>query len=262
LKTDTYLFGRHAIVTGGGKGIGSAIAFALASRGASLTLLGRDMTALHKTAEKIRARHDSKIECHPLDVRDAASVAQAFAAALAPTGKAFILVNNAGEAQASPAEQTSSELWQKMIEVNLTGAFRCIQQVLPSMLAEGTGRIVNIASTAGLRGYPKISAYCAAKHGLIGLTRSLALEYAKSGITVNAVCPGYTKTEMLDRAIDEIVNSMGKTKLEATTMLLRPNPQARWVEPEEVAETVAWLCSPGAAAINGQSIAVAGGEVT
>jgi NAD(P)-dependent dehydrogenase (short-subunit alcohol dehydrogenase family) len=149
-----------------------------------------------------------------------------------------------------------------MIGVNLSSAFYCTQQVLPAMAKAGAGRVVNIASTAGLKGYPKISAYCASKHGLIGFTRAIAMEYAKSGVTINAVCPGYTETEMLDRAVDELKKSLGKNDSEARVMLTRPNPQGRLVTPEEVANAVAWLCSPAASAITGQSIIVAGGEVT
>jgi NAD(P)-dependent dehydrogenase (short-subunit alcohol dehydrogenase family) len=262
VRSEDYLRGRHAVVTGGGRGIGAAIAQELAERGANLSLFGRDMDRLHETAEAIRNRCDSHVETHRVDVTDLASVEKGFADAVKPLGGVYILVNNAGQAEASPFPEMNPAQWQKMLDANLTSVFYCAKQVLPAMAKSGEGRVVNIASTAGVKGYPKISAYCAAKHGVIGLTRSLALEYAKSGVTINAVCPGYTETEMLDRAVQELVKSLGKSAEEARTMLTRPNPQARLVTPQEVADAVAWLCSAGASAITGQSIAVAGGEVT
>lgn len=261
MRSDACLRGRHGIVTGGGRGIGAAIAHALAELGADLSLMGRDMDRLHDTAEAIRNQFDSRVETYQVDVADLASVQRAFAKATEPFGRTYILVNNAGQAKASGFADMDPDHWKNMIEVNLTSAFYCTQQVLPTMARAGEGRVVNIASTAGVRGYPKVAAYCAAKHGLIGLTRSLALEYAKSGVTINAICPGYTETEMFDRAVQELVASMGKSQEEARAMLTRPNPQARVVKPEEVADAVAWLCSPGASAITGQAIAVAGGEV-
>ena len=223
--------------------------------------MGRNMDRLHRTAESIRDRCGSKVETHQLDVTELAAVAQVFAFAQKSLGPAYILVNNAGQAQAMPFPKMQQDFWEQVMAVNLTSAFYCAQQVLPAMVEHGGGRVVNIASTAGLKGYPKISAYCASKHGLVGLTRALAVEYAKSGVTVNAVCPGYTETEMLDRAVSEVVDSIGKSPEEARALLTRKNPQGRLVKPEEVADAVAWLCSPEASAINGQAIAVAGGEV-
>jgi len=260
LRSDACLRGCHAIVTGGGRGIGAAIAYALAEIGADLSLMGRDMDRLHDTAERIRNQFDSRVETHQVDVTDLASVERAFAAT-GVLGRVHILVNNAGQAEPRGFADTDPALWQKMLAANLTSAFYCTLQVLPKMAQAGQGRVVNIASTAGVKGYPKIAAYCAAKHGLIGFTRSLALEYAKSGVTINAVCPGYTETEIFDRAVEELVQAMGKSPQEARAMLIRPNPQARVVQPAEVADAVAWLCSPGASAITGQAIAVAGGEV-
>lgn len=261
MRSNNELHGRHAIITGGGRGIGAAIAAELAQRGADLSIMGRDMDRLHRTAESIRNQRSSKVETHQLDVTDLAAVSRVFAFAQKSLGPAYILINNAGQAQAMPFPEMQPDFWERMMSVNLTSAFYCAQQVLPAMVEHRGGRVVNIASTAGLKGYPKISAYCASKHGLIGLTRALAMEYAKSGVTVNAVCPGYTETEMLDRAITEVMKSTEKSPEEARAMLTRKNPQGRLVKPEEVADTVAWLCSPEASAINGQAIAIAGGEV-
>lgn len=261
MTIDNCLRQRHAIITGGGRGIGAAIAHALAALGADLSLMGRDMDRLHETAEAIRNRYDSQVETHQVDVTDLRLVERAFSAAVKPLGRVHILVNNAGQAQARGFADMDPELWNQMLNANLTSAFFCTKQVLPAMAAAREGRIVNIASVAGLKGAAKISAYCASKHGLIGLTRALAVEYAKSGVTINAVCPGYTDSEMFDRAIQELERSLGKSPEEAHAMLTRPNPQGRVVKAEEVADAVAWLCSPGAAAINGQAIAVAGGEV-
>jgi NAD(P)-dependent dehydrogenase (short-subunit alcohol dehydrogenase family) len=176
-----------------------------------------------------------------------------------------ILVNNAGQAISQPFEKTTLALWQQMLDVNLTGTFNCTQAVLPSML-EATkqgisGRIINISSTAGLQGYAYVTAYSAAKHGVIGLTRALALELARKGITVNAICPGYTETDLLVEAIEKIVQKTGKTAEQARQTLASKNPQQRLVQPEEVARAVLWLCSSGSDAINGQAIAIDGGEL-
>ena len=152
-------------------------------------------------------------------------------------------------------------LWQRMLAVNLTGTMLCMQQVLPSMAAAGYGRIVNVASTAGLAGYAYVAAYCAAKHGVVGLTRSLALEFATKGVTVNAVCPGYTETEIVRDGIARVVEKTGRTPEQAMAEFVKGNPQGRLVQPQEVADAVLWLCGPGAGAVTGQAIAVAGGEV-
>ncbi|WP_337867497.1 SDR family NAD(P)-dependent oxidoreductase [Meiothermus sp.] len=251
------LAGKHAVVTGGGRGIGAAIAVALAGAGADITLMGRSRAPLEMQAQTLRTR----IHIETCDVSDPDDVRRAFQGASAVLGDVAILVNNAGQAESRPFGKTDLTLWRTMIEVNLTGTFLCTQAALPGMLAAGWGRIVNIASTAGLRGYPYVSAYCAAKHGVIGLTRALALELARKNITVNAVCPGYTQTGLLEASLATIAQKTGRSAAEARAELVRHNPQGRLVEPEEVAQAVLWLCLPGSAALTGQAIAVAGGEV-
>jgi NAD(P)-dependent dehydrogenase (short-subunit alcohol dehydrogenase family) len=256
-----YLRERHAIVTGGGRGIGAAIATELARLGARVTVMGRDVAVLERHAKALRREFDTDAAAVECDVADAEGVATAFATAQATFGDAYVLVNNAGQAEGALFGDTTPELWNRMLAVNLTGAYLCTREVLPAMIAAGDGRVVNVASTAGLRGYGRMTAYCAAKHGLIGLTRALAVETAKRGVTVNAVCPAYTDTDMAQRAIENLVAARGITREEALQMLTRTNPRGRLVEPSEVASAVAWLCSPGASAMTGQAIAVAGGEV-
>jgi NAD(P)-dependent dehydrogenase (short-subunit alcohol dehydrogenase family) len=216
--------------------------------------MARDAAALEAAAAGIGG---GGVAWQAVDVTDPASVAEAFARA----GAADILVNNAGQAASSPFMRTDAELWQRMLDVNLTGAYHCIQAALPGMLDAGWGRIVNVASTAGLTGYRYVAAYCAAKHGLVGLTRALALELAMKGITVNAVCPGYTETDIVQEAVANIVRKTGRSAEQARAELAAGNPQGRLVQPDEVAHAVAMLCMPAAAAMNGQAIAVAGGEV-
>jgi NAD(P)-dependent dehydrogenase (short-subunit alcohol dehydrogenase family) len=261
MMTERFLTGRHAIVTGGGRGIGAAIATALAERGADITIAGRDVERLSDHAAQLRQAHGVDVHAIECDVTRDESVHTAFADARGALGTAYILVNNAGQAEGSPFLDTPRELWDRMLAVNLTGAFLCTQQVLGDMLEAGAGRIINIASTSGLKGYRNIAAYCASKHGLVGMTRALAAETARAGITVNAVCPAYTDTGMADRAVQTIVRDMGRGEDEARAMIARSNPLGRLITPEEVASAVAWLCSPQASAMTGQAIAVAGGEV-
>ncbi|RDI94918.1 SDR family NAD(P)-dependent oxidoreductase [Meiothermus sp. QL-1] len=251
------LEGRHALVTGASRGIGAAIAALLAKAGARLTLLGRNRAALSEQAQRL----GGTVHLEVCDVTRPEEVRRALAGAEAALGPVHILVNNAGQAQSQPFLKTELELWQRMLEVNLTGAFLCTQAALPGMLSAGWGRIVNIASTAGLKGYPYVAAYCAAKHGLVGLTRALAIELAQKNITVNAVCPGYTETALLEESLARIAERTGRSVAEARGTLARSNPQNRFVRPEEVAEAVLWLCLPGSGAVSGQAIAVAGGEV-
>jgi NAD(P)-dependent dehydrogenase (short-subunit alcohol dehydrogenase family) len=253
------LAGQHAVVTGGGRGIGAAIAQALAREGATVSVLGRDATRLAARVSALGG--DTKAQAVGVDVTDEASVRSAFAAVRGRFGRIDILVNNAGQAKSAPLAKTDFALWQDMVAVNLTGTFLCTREVLGEMTKQGSGRIVNVASTAGLVGYAYVSAYCAAKHGVVGLTRAAALEAAKSGVTVNAVCPGYTETEIVQDAVANIVAKTGKSEAEARAALVERNPQGRMIQPEEVAAAVLWLCLPGSGSITGQAIAIAGGEV-
>ena len=256
-----FLEGQLAVVTGGGRGIGAAVAEALGHAGARVALLGRDRAELERRAHALMDEHAIEARFIACDVADEAAVARAFSLVRETLGHPRILVNNAGQSAGVAFTETTRETWDRMIAVNLTGTFLCTQQVLPAMLQAGAGRIVNVASTAGLKGYSHTAAYCAAKHGVVGLTRALAMETAKRGITVNAVCPGYTDTDMAANAIRNLVDA-GKTEEEARKAITRVMPLGRLIRPEEVASTVLWLCSDGAAALTGQAIAVAGGEVT
>ncbi|CAN7708505.1 SDR family NAD(P)-dependent oxidoreductase [Caballeronia sp. LjRoot31] len=259
MNTGTYaLDGQHAVVTGGGSGIGAAIAHALVTAGAQVTLMGRDAARLAYQAEVLSEA--GVVHVQSVDVTSADSVATAFAAAR-EHGFIDILVNNAGQAEAAPFAKTDLALWKRMLDVNLTGVFLCTQEVLPGMLERRSGRIVNVASTAGQVGYAYVAAYCAAKHGVIGMTRSLALEVATRGVTVNAVCPGFTETGLLEQSIEKIVAQTGRSEDEAREALLRSNPQRRFVTPDEVASSALWLCLPESRSITGQTISISGGEV-
>jgi NAD(P)-dependent dehydrogenase (short-subunit alcohol dehydrogenase family) len=246
-------------VTGGGHGIGAAIGRALLAAGARVTLMGRDFARLHETAATFAssAEQVQTVEC---DVTDAARIESAFREASSGFGDPHILVNNAGQAAAASFLETTVELWNQLLAVNLTGSFLCSRAVLPGMLRAGAGRIINIASTAGLRGYARVTAYCASKHGVVGLTRALAQEVVRKGITVNAVCPSYVEGEMTERTIAGIAAGRSISEAEARMKLERTIPLGRLIRPEEVAQAVLWLCSAEAAAITGQTIAVSGGE--
>lgn len=245
----------HAVVTGAARGIGREIAATLAKAGAVVTALGRQGAALDDLVAKGDA-HFSIVA----DVTDQAAVSAAIqgAAARQPID---ILIANAGSAESAPFAKSDAALFARMMDVNFMGVVHCIQAALPSMRQRPFGRVVVIASTAGLKGYAYVSAYAAAKHAAIGLTRSLALELASTRITVNAVCPGFTDTDLVAGSIDTIMKKTGRDRAQVVTELTKHNPQGRLVSPQEVADAVLWLCGENAAAVTGQAIAVAGGEI-
>jgi len=249
---------QHALVTGAGSGIGAAIALALAAAGYRVSLLGRRLSALEATAREIG--DDARCQTVTCDVTDGETVATAFAQATEKFGDIDSLVNCAGAAPAVPFHKLGAETWQQVLDVNLNGVFHCCSAVVPGMRSRGAGRIVNVASTASLKGYPFVSAYCAAKHGVLGLTRALALELAKHGVTVNAVCPGYSDTAIIGNAVAAIVDKTGRTEEEALKSFTDANPQGRLIDPGEVADAVVYLCSAGARSINGHALSISGGE--
>jgi NAD(P)-dependent dehydrogenase (short-subunit alcohol dehydrogenase family) len=245
----------HVLVTGGGRGIGRAIAAELTRAGATVTVLGRQRAAL----DEVIAAGDAHF-AEVADVADQAAVGAAVAKAAARQ-PIDILVANAGIAESAPFAKSDAALFQRMMAVNFMGVVHSIQAALPSMKDRPYGRIVAVASTAGLKGYAYVSAYSAAKHAVIGLVRSLALELANTRITVNAVCPGFTDTDLVAGSIDNIMKKTGRSREQAVAEFSKHNPQGRLVTPKEVADTVRWLCGEGAGAITGQAIAVAGGEI-
>ena len=250
------LAGKHALVTGGGSGVGLAIAKALADAGATVTITGRNESALREAANSVAGL--SPAVC---DVTDPIAVHQVFSKVATETGGIDIVIANAGAAESVPFTDLSPDQWEAMIGVNLTGTFLTFQAGLHSMKSKSWGRMIAIASVAGLKGYGYVSAYCAAKHGVVGLVKSVALETAQAGVTVNAVCPGYTRTPMLERSIDNIIEKTGRSREDASRALLRSNPMGRFIEPEEVAQSVLWLCGPNSGSVTGQAISISGGEI-
>jgi NAD(P)-dependent dehydrogenase (short-subunit alcohol dehydrogenase family) len=251
------LAGRHALVTGGGTGIGAAIAEALSAAGASVSLVGRRQAPLEALAAKL-----PKAVAIAADITREADCTAMVEAARKAHGPIDLVIANAGAAESAPAAKIDTAHWDRMIGVNLTGAFLTVKAALPDVTRKDSeGRIVFVASTAGLKGYPYVAAYCAAKHGVVGLTRALAAEFAPRGVTVNAVCPGYTETALLDNAAATIAAKTGRSAEAARSELARANPQGRLIAPGEVADTVLWLCSPAARSITGQAISISGGEI-
>ena len=248
------LTGRHALVTGGGRGIGRAIAAALKAHGARVAILGRDGAVLREAVGSGDAD-----ACAACDIRDEAATSAAVAE-LARVQPFDIVVANAGAVETGPLQRSPAERFRRMNEVNLIGTVNAFHAALPGMVERRQGRLIAIASTAGHRGYAYVSAYAAAKHAVIGLVRSLALETARSGVTVNAVCPGYADTDMVAGAIDAITAKTGQSREDALAQLVKDNPQGRLITPQEVAQAVLYLCGPGSASVTGQSLMINGGE--
>jgi NAD(P)-dependent dehydrogenase (short-subunit alcohol dehydrogenase family) len=249
--------GKHALVTGGGSGIGLATAQALVRAGWQVTIAGRNKAKLEAAAGAT-----SGIHIEVLDVTHPEAVQSAVGNAAAARGPIQLLVNNAGGVKSAPFEKIGLPAWRDSLDLNLMGTVYCIQAVLPEMKRAGWGRIVNIASTAGLTGYRYVSSYVAAKHAVVGLTKALALEIAKSGVTINAVCPGYTDTDVIASAIRTISKASNRSEDEALATFTATNPRGRLVKPAEVAAAVLWLASEEAAAVNGIALPIAGGEVS
>jgi NAD(P)-dependent dehydrogenase (short-subunit alcohol dehydrogenase family) len=243
---------QHAVVTGATRGIGAAIAIKMAQAGYRVSAIGRDSEKL----DELSAQSD-RIIPYQCDLTDD----EALKALFERIGSVNILVNNAGAGQSAPFLKSTDQDFVKLFDVNVLAAVRCARYVLADMQVKGYGRIINIASTAGQKGYPYVSAYCASKHAMIGLTRSLALEFAKSGITINAICPGYTDTDIVRNAIAVITEKTGRTADEALAEITKSNPQGRLIQPGEVAALCLYLCSPAAGSITGQSLGISGGEV-
>jgi NAD(P)-dependent dehydrogenase (short-subunit alcohol dehydrogenase family) len=254
---------RTAFITGGGRGIGRAVALAFAREGARVFVVARTAAEVERVAEEIRAEFGDDAAGHaPCDVSNPAAVEGTFAAAREFFGAGIdVLVNNAGVADSSKFTETSDEFWRRHLDINLTGTFYCMREALPSMVERGWGRVVNVASVAGKTGAPYVAAYTASKHGVVGLTRSVALEVARTGVTVNAVCPGYVDTDMTTRAVENVQAKTGRSAADALEAIKRMSPQQRLVTPEEVAALALLLVSHDGRGITGQAINVDGGTV-
>lgn len=252
---------QHAVVTGASRGLGRAIAQELFSLGANVTLIARTTEALEDTARLLQTGSTQDWCIAKADVTDSKALKGAIDIGQAKFGPTTILVNNAGAAEGIPFLKMDLAAWQRAFDLNVTSAFVATQHVLGEMMGQGWGRIINLASVAGLKGVAYASAYTASKHAMIGLTRALALECAKKGVTVNAVCPGYADTPMLEKSVKNIIEKTARPIEEVRKMLSSGNPQGRFVTAEEVATAVGWLCLPAAAAINGVALPIAGGEV-
>jgi NAD(P)-dependent dehydrogenase (short-subunit alcohol dehydrogenase family) len=246
---------RHALVTGGGTGVGRAIALALASAGLDVTICGRREAQLAAVA-----RESSAIFPIAADVTDEASMMALYETAAAARGPFDIIVANAGMASSAPAHRTSLADWRRTLDVNLTGAFLTVQPALSGMAERKAGRIVFIASTAGLKGYAYVAPYVAAKHGVVGLMRALVAENGRTGVTINAICPGFVETGMLEESVQRIVEKTGRSVEETRKTLASVNPQGRFIQPPEIAAAVLWLCSEEARSVTGQTISISGGE--
>jgi len=250
------LAGKHAFVTGGGRGIGRAVASALTGAGATVTVIGRSEASLQDAVAAGAAAG-----CGVADVTDVVAVKRQVTAAEAARGPIAILINNAGAAETAPFARTDPSAFRTMWDAHVMGAVYAIQAVLPGMIERGFGRVVNIGSTAGLKGYPYSTAYCAAKHALVGLTRALAAETAKRGVTVNAVCPGFTDTELVRDSAARVADKTGRTPADVLADYVKDAPIGRLIRPQEVAAAVLYLCSQEAAAVTGTTLVVAGGEI-
>lgn len=245
------LAGRLALVTGGGRGIGAAIARALAAAGARVVVCGRNKVDLDLIAKEIGGVAIQVDLCDRVATDDV----------LASVGHVDVLVNNAGAAESAPLDRTTDELWDRIMELDATAPMRVTRAFVPGMIQAGWGRVINIASNAGVSGYAYTAAYCAAKHAMVGMTRALAIDLARTGVTINALCPGWVETQMVEEAVTRIASKTGRTTEEARTSLASMSPQKRLIEPAEVAYAALMLCSHDARGIHGQAIVIDGGAV-
>jgi 3-hydroxybutyrate dehydrogenase len=248
---DGILAGKLALVTGGGRGIGAAIARSLAAAGARVVVCGRTKASLDAIAKEIGG------VALRLDLTDRAQTDEV----LASVGHVDVLVNNAGAAESASLERTTDELWDRIIELDVTAPFRVVRALVPSMIKAKWGRVINIASNAGVSGYGYSMAYCAAKHALVGMTRALAIDLARTGVTINALCPGWVETQMVEEAVTRIAAKTGRSEDEARTSLAQMSPQRRMITPDEVAHAALMLCAEGARGIHGQTLVIDGGAV-